>query len=76
MCIVQTKLYAAVSAIAPSFGGINLEDIAAPICFEVEDTIERNAYLYLYFMMISMGRRLLYWQGLINAMKVTGRSLA
>ena len=28
------EIVAAVSAIAPSFGGINLEDIAAPICFE------------------------------------------
>ena len=27
-------------AIAPSFGGINLEDIAAPICFEVEDRLQ------------------------------------
>jgi malate dehydrogenase (oxaloacetate-decarboxylating) len=29
-----------VKAIAPSFGGINLEDIAAPICFEVEDRLQ------------------------------------
>lgn len=29
-----------VRAIAPSFGGINLEDIAAPICFEVEDRLQ------------------------------------
>ncbi len=29
-----------VTAIAPSFGGINLEDIAAPICFEVEDRLQ------------------------------------
>lgn len=29
-----------VKAVAPSFGGINLEDIAAPICFEVEDRLQ------------------------------------
>jgi malate dehydrogenase (oxaloacetate-decarboxylating) len=29
-----------VTAIAPSYGGINLEDIAAPICFEVEDRLQ------------------------------------
>jgi len=29
------EIVAAATAIAPSFGGINLEDIAAPICFEV-----------------------------------------
>ncbi|NHA15691.1 NADP-dependent malic enzyme [Thioalkalivibrio sp. XN279] len=33
------KLAAVVAAIAPSFGAIQLEDIAAPACFEVEDTL-------------------------------------
>ncbi|MGH7237150.1 MAG: NAD-dependent malic enzyme, partial [Candidatus Saccharimonadales bacterium] len=33
------EIVAAVRAIAPSFGGINLEDIAAPICFEVEERL-------------------------------------
>ena len=31
----------AVLAIAPQYGGINLEDIAAPACFEIEDTLDR-----------------------------------
>src|ERR1019366_9830997 len=34
-------IVAAVAAIAPSFGGINLEDIAAPICFEVEQRLKQ-----------------------------------
>src|SRR5580765_2731447 len=34
------EIVAAVQAIAPSFGGINLEDIAAPICFEVEERLK------------------------------------
>ncbi|MBI2844687.1 MAG: NAD-dependent malic enzyme [Armatimonadetes bacterium] len=33
------EIIAAVKAIAPGFGGINLEDIAAPKCFEIEDTL-------------------------------------
>ncbi|HLZ14952.1 MAG TPA: NAD-dependent malic enzyme, partial [Candidatus Saccharimonadales bacterium] len=34
------EIVAAVKALAPSFGGINLEDIAAPICFEVEERLK------------------------------------
>lgn len=34
------EIVAAAKAIAPSFGGINLEDIAAPICFEVEERLK------------------------------------
>src|SRR5882724_9101453 len=34
------EIVAAIKAIAPSFGGINLEDIAAPICFEVENRLK------------------------------------
>lgn len=36
------EIVAAVKAIAPSFGGINLEDIAAPKCFEVEERLVRE----------------------------------
>ena len=34
------EIVATVRALAPSFGGINLEDIAAPICFEVEERLK------------------------------------
>src|SRR5437868_5890611 len=34
------EIVTTVTAIAPSFGGINLEDIAAPICFEGEDKLK------------------------------------
>src|SRR3712207_3140633 len=34
------EIVAAVSALAPSFGGINLEDISAPRCFEIESRLE------------------------------------
>lgn len=41
---VHTKeeIINAVEAIAPSFGGINLEDIAAPICFEIEEALKKK----------------------------------
>ncbi len=34
------EIVAAVAAIAPGFGGINLEDISAPRCFEIEDRLK------------------------------------
>ena len=34
------KIIEVVAAIAPMYGGINLEDIAAPACFEIEDTLD------------------------------------
>lgn len=65
----------AVLAIAPSFGGINLEDIAAPICFEVEDRIK--AALDIPVMHDDQhGTAIVVLAGLINAMKVTGRKLS
>lgn len=64
----------AVLAIAPSFGGINLEDIAAPICFEVEDRVK--ASLSIPVMHDDQhGTAIVVLAGLINAMKVTGRRL-
>lgn len=68
------EIVAAVTAIAPSFGGINLEDIAAPICFEVEDRVK--AALNIPVMHDDQhGTAIVVLAGLINAMKVTGREL-
>jgi malate dehydrogenase (oxaloacetate-decarboxylating)(NADP+) len=36
------RVIAAVKAIAPQYGGVNLEDIASPACFEIEDTLDRE----------------------------------
>ncbi len=36
------RVIAAVKAIAPQYGGINLEDIASPACFEIEDTLDKE----------------------------------
>jgi malate dehydrogenase (oxaloacetate-decarboxylating) len=65
----------AVKAIAPSFGAINLEDIAAPICFEVEERLK--AELDIPIMHDDQhGTAVVTLAGLINACKVTGRKLA
>jgi malate dehydrogenase (oxaloacetate-decarboxylating) len=63
-----------VKRIAPSFGGINLEDIAAPLCFEVEERLK--AELNIPVMHDDQhGTAIVTLAGLINAMKVTGRKL-
>ena len=68
------EIVAVVKAIAPGFGGINLEDIAAPICFEVEERLK--AELPIPVMHDDQhGTAVVTLAGLINAMKVTGRSL-
>src|SRR5579862_3312052 len=38
-CTDPDEIVATVAALAPSFGGINLEDISAPRCFEIEDRL-------------------------------------
>lgn len=68
------EIVAAVKAIAPSFGGINLEDIAAPQCFEIEERLK--AELDIPVMHDDQhGTAIVTLAGLINAMKVTGRKL-
>jgi malate dehydrogenase (oxaloacetate-decarboxylating) len=68
------EIVAAVKAIAPSFGGINLEDIAAPVCFEVEERLK--AGLNIPVMHDDQhGTAIVTLAGLINATKVTGREL-
>lgn len=69
------EIVAAVEAIAPSFGGINLEDIAAPICFEVEERLK--ASLSIPVMHDDQhGTAVVTLAGLINAAKITGRDLS
>ncbi len=68
------EIVAAVRAIAPSFGGINLEDIAAPICFEVEERLKEKLDIPV-FHDDQHGTAIVVLAGLINSMKVTGRQL-
>lgn len=68
------EIVAAVKAIAPSFGGINLEDIAAPKCFEIEDRLKAELDIPLMHD-DQHGTAIVVLAGLINAAKVTGRSI-
>jgi malate dehydrogenase (oxaloacetate-decarboxylating) len=68
------EIVAAVQAIAPSFGGINLEDIAAPICFEVEERL-KDLLPIPVFHDDQHGTAIVVLAGLINALKVTGKQL-
>lgn len=68
------EIVAAAAAIAPSFGGINLEDIAAPICFEVEERLAEMLPIPV-FHDDQHGTAIVTLAGLINATKLTGRTL-
>lgn len=68
------EIVSVVKAIAPSFGAINLEDIAAPICFEVEERLKAELPIPV-FHDDQHGTAVVVLAGLINAMKVTGKSL-
>ena len=58
--------------IAPAFGGINLEDIAAPRCFEIEEALKERLDIPV-FHDDQHGTAIVVLAGVINALKVTGR---
>lgn len=64
----------AVKSIAPSFGGINLEDIAAPICFEVEERLKKELKIPVMHD-DQHGTAVVVLAGLINAAKITGKNI-
>ncbi len=68
------EIVVAVKAIAPSFGAINLEDIAAPKCFEVEERLKAELDIPV-FHDDQHGTAVVVLAGLINAMKVVGKDL-
>lgn len=69
------EIVATVKAVAPSFGGINLEDISAPLCFEVEDRLKAELAIPV-FHDDQHGTAIVVLAGLINATKVTGKNLS
>jgi len=69
------EIVAAVLAIAPSFGGINLEDISAPRCFEVEARLKEALHIPVMHD-DQHGTAIVVLAALRNAATVTGRSLA
>lgn len=58
--------------IAPAFGGINLEDISAPRCFEIEERLKELLDIPV-FHDDQHGTAIVVLAGVINAMKVTGK---
>lgn len=58
--------------IAPAFGGINLEDISAPRCFEIEERLKERLNIPV-FHDDQHGTAIVVLAGLINALKVTGK---
>ena len=63
-----------VKLIEPAFGGINLEDIAAPACFAVEERLKRELNIPV-FHDDQHGTAIVTLAGLINALKVTGKRM-
>jgi malate dehydrogenase (oxaloacetate-decarboxylating)(NADP+) len=69
------KFIDAVQLLEPSFGGINLEDIAAPDCFIIEQTLRERMHIPV-FHDDQHGTAIITAAGLINACYLTGRKLA
>jgi malate dehydrogenase (oxaloacetate-decarboxylating)(NADP+) len=63
-----------VEAIAPTFGGINLEDIAAPHCFAIEAALKKKLDIPV-FHDDQHGTAVIICAGLINALHVQGKAL-
>ncbi len=62
-----------VANIAPAFGGINLEDISAPRCFEIESRLKEMLDIPV-FHDDQHGTAIVVLAGIINALKVTGKA--
>jgi malate dehydrogenase (oxaloacetate-decarboxylating) len=69
------EIVATVKNIAPIFGGINLEDISAPRCFEVERRLKKELDIPVMHD-DQHGTAMVVLAGLINACKVVGKKLA
>jgi malate dehydrogenase (oxaloacetate-decarboxylating) len=63
------------TAVAPAFGGINLEDMSAPLCFEVEDRLKETLDIPV-FHDDQHGTAIVVLAALINSLKLTGGKMA
>ena len=68
------EIVQAVKMIAPTFGGINLEDIAAPRCFEIEKRLKEELDIPV-FHDDQHGTAVITLAGVINALKVVGKKI-
>lgn len=64
-----------VKAIEPSFGGINLEDISAPRCFEIEERLKKEMKIPV-FHDDQHGTAAVVLAGLLNALQIVGKKMA
>jgi len=69
------KIVETVKLMEPTFGGVNLEDIAAPNCFEIEERLKRETNIPI-FHDDQHGTAIVTVAGLINALKLAGKSLS
>ncbi|MBN2643690.1 MAG: hypothetical protein JXR78_18720 [Victivallales bacterium] len=68
------KIIETVERLEPSFGGINLEDIGAPACFKIEQTLKKTMSIPV-FHDDQHGTAIISLAGIINAIKVTGKKI-
>jgi malate dehydrogenase (oxaloacetate-decarboxylating) len=71
----EDEIVAAVEAIAPSFGAVNLEDIAAPKCFAIEERLKKSLEIPVMHD-DQHGTAVVVLAGLINALKVVDKKMA
>jgi malate dehydrogenase (oxaloacetate-decarboxylating) len=77
ICLETTdpeEIIRTVKLIAPAFGGINLEDIAAPRCFEIEDRLKAELDIPV-FHDDQHGTAVVVMAALLNAVKLTGKRM-
>ncbi|ANC20131.1 NAD(P)-dependent malic enzyme [Bacillus cereus group sp. MYBK163-2] len=68
------KIVEVVKLLEPNFGGINLEDIAAPQCFEIEERLRKSCDIPV-FHDDQHGTAIVTIAGLINALKLTNKKI-
>ena len=77
VCLNTTDIDRIVETVAlmePSFGGVNLEDIAAPACFEIERRLKERLSIPV-FHDDQHGTAIIVLAALLNALKITGKEL-
>jgi malate dehydrogenase (oxaloacetate-decarboxylating) len=77
LCLDTTdidKIVETVKLLSPTFGGINLEDIAAPACFMIEERLKKELDIPV-FHDDQHGTAIVTLAGLINALKVVGKKM-
>jgi malate dehydrogenase (oxaloacetate-decarboxylating)(NADP+) len=74
-CTETEQFVSTVAALAPTFGGINLEDIKAPECFDIETELQKRLDIPV-FHDDQHGTAIISSAALLNAIEITGRDIA